>query len=430
MQANQAHREPQRPTDKHQRMLTPNTQLRKRRKGVPLTQTELAEQVGVAVNSVRRWEAGWRPQPEHIRRLCAVLGASPEELGYGPRDDSAPTEPVPDDRRQAMRATGGLASTMFTGAHLESLELDRQVEVSDVGPATLGQLELTVERFGLEYLHTPPLEMFEAVRSCRRYVMGLLKGRHTLAERARLYAVAGWLSALLGHLAFDLGQGSWVAHSHSATALHLAAETGLHELTTWTRGTQTMVAVFDGHPEEAVAFAEAGRRVGGLGRRGAFVGTAGAGARSDGLRASAERAMASAETAFGNLLEKPTGSIFSFDRPYLPYYGGTAYVWLKKPKLAQESAERAIALCDAAPADWPVARVMARIDLAACLVQQGELEGGGRIGAEALEICASGRPTDPIAKRFAEILEGLKEPSIVHDLEDRCRALFSARDGA
>ena len=141
--------------------------------------------------------------------------------------------------------------------------------------------------------------------------------------------------------------------------------------------------------------------------------------------------MAAAETAFDGLSQEPTGSIFSFDRPYLPFYGGTAYVWLNEPKLAQESAEAAIALCDGAPADWPVARVMARIDLAASLVQQGELEGAGRMGAEALEICASARRTDPLAKRFAELLKDLEQSrGVFHDLEDQCRALRPARGDA
>jgi transcriptional regulator with XRE-family HTH domain len=406
-----------------------NARLKSLRESVPLTQAELAERVGVAELTVRRWEAGLRPQPAHVRRLCTVLDASPAQLGYGPGDDPAATEPLPDDRRQAMRAIGRLASTSVTGAHLESLELDRQVEASDLGPATLEQLELTVERFGLEYLLTPPLEMFEAVRSCRLYVVDLLNGRHTLAERARLYGVAGWLSALLGHLAFDLGEGPSVAHSHSATALHLAAEADLDELTAWTRGTQAMIAVYAGHPEGAVAFCEAGRHVAPEGSATVVrlrAQQARAYARM-GERASFERAMAAAETAFSDLSQEPTGSILSFDHPYLPFYAGTAYVWLKEPKLAQASAEAAIALCDGAPADWPVARVMARIDLAASLVQQGELEGAGRIGAEALEICASGRRTNPIAKRFAELLKSFKQSKgVFHDLEDQCRALLPA----
>ena len=46
--------------------------------------------------TVRRWEAGLRPQPAHVRRLCSVLDASPTELGYGLEDDPAPAEPAPD----------------------------------------------------------------------------------------------------------------------------------------------------------------------------------------------------------------------------------------------------------------------------------------------------------------------------------------------
>lgn len=65
------------------RMPRPNTRLKHRRKLAPLTQAELAELIGVAEVSVRRWEAGLRPQPAHIRRLCDVLKASPDQLGFG-----------------------------------------------------------------------------------------------------------------------------------------------------------------------------------------------------------------------------------------------------------------------------------------------------------------------------------------------------------
>src|SRR5438309_1963008 len=73
-------------------MPRPNARLRFRRESVPLTQAELAERVGVAEITVRRWETGLRPQPAHVRSLCSVLDASPAELGYGPEDDPAPTE--------------------------------------------------------------------------------------------------------------------------------------------------------------------------------------------------------------------------------------------------------------------------------------------------------------------------------------------------
>ena len=69
-------------------MPKPNTQLlRSRRERIPLTKAELAEQVGVAEITIRRWETeGLRPQPAHVRRLCAILDASPAQLGYGPEE--------------------------------------------------------------------------------------------------------------------------------------------------------------------------------------------------------------------------------------------------------------------------------------------------------------------------------------------------------
>ena len=52
--------------------------LRRRRL---LTQTELAEKVGVSLKAVQAWEGG-RAQPRlrHIGRLAEVLGVSAEEL--------------------------------------------------------------------------------------------------------------------------------------------------------------------------------------------------------------------------------------------------------------------------------------------------------------------------------------------------------------
>jgi transcriptional regulator with XRE-family HTH domain len=44
------------------------------RKAKGWTQTELAEQVGVSLNTVQNWERGTEPRPKHRAKLAEVFG--------------------------------------------------------------------------------------------------------------------------------------------------------------------------------------------------------------------------------------------------------------------------------------------------------------------------------------------------------------------
>jgi transcriptional regulator with XRE-family HTH domain len=414
------------------------------------------------ISDYERWpEGGKRPTPYVLLMLAKIYGTTPAmllddrdyksfnekqifeaiELCRSNAHDTQPpegaavtpsaSENAPDQqqmpRRQVVHAVSAVTGVMAASDYLESIELVRQAEASDLGPQTLEQLDRTVERLGLEYLHTPPARTLEEVRAWQQYVAQLLRGKQTLTQKTHLYRVAGWLSALLGHLAFDMGQDSAV---HCATALHLAEEAGDTELTAWVRGTQAMVAVYGDRPDEAVQFSQAGRRVAPTGS--ATVARLWgqelrAYAQMD-ERGPAEHAMAEGERAFDGLLQEPNVSIFSFDRPYLPFYTGTAYVWLQQPTQVQECAGQAIALCDAAPADWPITRVLTRVDLAIALGQQSQPDGAGKLGMEALHICPSSQRTAPMRTRFAELLSTLKphhDVSAVRDLEEQVHETFT-----
>lgn len=52
------------------------SQLRKLRLGLKLTQAELGKQLGVASNTVARWERNERRIPEPAARLVMLLGQS------------------------------------------------------------------------------------------------------------------------------------------------------------------------------------------------------------------------------------------------------------------------------------------------------------------------------------------------------------------
>src|ERR1700737_150074 len=60
----------------------PNDRLRWARNRKGWSQAELAEKVGTSFEMVSRWERGVTvPSPHYRRRLGAVLGQTPEELG-------------------------------------------------------------------------------------------------------------------------------------------------------------------------------------------------------------------------------------------------------------------------------------------------------------------------------------------------------------
>jgi hypothetical protein len=90
--------------------------------------------------------------------------------------------------------------------------------------------------------------------------------------------------------------------------------------------------------------------------------------------------------------------------------------------MARPFAQQAVTLCDAAAVNWPVARALARVDLALAAVRQKEPDRACAMTTEALEICATQRPVDLIIRRTAEVVREMHSyqalPS-VRDLRER-----------
>ncbi|MCL9760157.1 transposase [Frankia sp. AiPa1] len=375
-----------------------------------------------------RWPgaAGGLPQPallpvvvdnEPISRPPALRSRTPVPVGV--EGEGSPTK-----RREVLAAAGASAvAALLAQSAVESAMFGQRWEESDLGSTTLEHLDLEVQRFGLSYLHTPPEQLFMQVRECRQRVSAMVAGRQTLSQRQRLCVVGGWLSGLMGHLALDLGD-SAVAHAHCLTAWQLAMESGDARLGGWVRGTQAMIAFYTGDAADALRYALAGldvaprnsflqtRLLAQQGRAHARLGDA------DGVSV----AFARAEDSFESVTEKASHSIFSFDYPYLPFYAGTAYTALSRPEKARTFAQQAVTLCDAAAANWPVARALARVDLALAAVRQKEPDRACAVTVEALEICATERPVDLIVRRTGEVVRELRpyqELSAVRDLYER-----------
>lgn len=55
--------------------------IRSLRKGAGMTQEELADKLGVAVNTVSRWEKGkYIPSPKYIKQMAEMFGANGADI--------------------------------------------------------------------------------------------------------------------------------------------------------------------------------------------------------------------------------------------------------------------------------------------------------------------------------------------------------------
>jgi DNA-binding transcriptional regulator YiaG len=274
------------------RTYIPNLRLQWHRHRLRLTQEQVAEQivviawerfavrVGVDARMVSKWERGEK-RPSRLYQECLRLLFNDPEL-FGAGDDAM-------NRRQWLRGTAAVGTAMLLAeaspgdnggrsedgtmgqlladATAESVELSRQTEASDLGPATLEHLDLAVERLGVVYMTTPPGSLLDELCWYRRRAVEVLGGRHTLAQQRRLYVAAGWLTGLLGHLSFDLGDYQ-AARAHCVTAWQLADDAGERELGAWVRNIQAMVALYTRRFMEAVRYAEAGGELAAAGTTG------------------------------------------------------------------------------------------------------------------------------------------------------------------
>jgi len=307
---------------------------------------------------------------------------------------------------------------------LESLELLRRTEASDLGPGTLEQLEELVDQLGREYFAVPPVTFREDVLSWRRYVARLLDSKLTLRQRRRLYAIAGWLSGLVAEASLAAGD---EAKPHCTTALSLAQDVGDAHLAGWIRGTQPQIALYAGDPREAVSFAQAGRQIAPTGSA-TLVRCCTHEARASariGDRLGAQAGLDAAEHAWNVLSQPLVRSIYSLGASYLPYCAATSFVWLSDPANARMWASQAVETTGDKPE--PIgSRASARIDLAIALAQESELEEASAVGLDALDICAQ-RLTLPTRRRIEELLAALRPFTVpcVVELRERWRWISS-----
>src|SRR5438128_623187 len=263
------------------------SRIRAPRAALRLPRDRFAERLGAAPKTVQNWEEGRNPpglallraldeawesvSPEQKKRFFAFLPPGGEgqdgraaATGYD-GDHGAPRdgEEVATDRRDFLKIAAAAAaapealSRMLGDAAQEAMAFTRHAGTSTLGRGTLDHLRTVLVDIERSYDREPPAELFRTAASYRARVDEMIQGRHTLAEGRELYVCAAWLSEQLAWLAWDLG-GRTAAKAYALDCWHHADQAGHDELCGWAMDLMSVIALYDGRPEEAALEARKG----------------------------------------------------------------------------------------------------------------------------------------------------------------------------
>ncbi|MGH3800148.1 MAG: hypothetical protein ACRDTD_08480, partial [Pseudonocardiaceae bacterium] len=270
---------------------------------------------------------------------------------------------------------------IMAAAH-EASEHAGRAETTNVGEATLEQLDADVFRIANDYVHVPPLPMVVEMLRVRRRVYRLLEGHQKPADTAHLYLLAGILSGLLANASTDLGYHDAAAEQARA-AWAYAEITGHNGLRAWTRGMQALIEYWSERPRQAARLAQGAQRFADstTAKIRLFTIEARMWARLGNLEESNRCIRTAAEireaNATADTLHDEIGGVFGFNHAKSHYYAGATYIHLGQADLALNATNQAIDLYTSGPADQRSygAESLARIDSAMAHLLKGRLDG-------------------------------------------------------
>jgi tetratricopeptide (TPR) repeat protein len=212
-----------------------------------------------------RYEHGQiTPDPDYVAALCSVYQAEPGQLGLWTPDPlqtvttSAWEYRYPWEHKRPTSTDGDPMTSDKNASTLaalrESVSLALEVEGPGGGPQTIENLAAAVAYYDLNYSAFAPSVLADEVHRTRALIGNVLRQPQTEESRAELRRLAGWLSALVGNLAFHLSEYS-AAGVHFATAARLGTAVGDNHLTCWSLGAHAMNTYTEQRHPEALELA-------------------------------------------------------------------------------------------------------------------------------------------------------------------------------
>jgi hypothetical protein len=380
-----------------------------------MTRAELAEAInrspaGQASNlfcdeeRLRRWESGevlW-PSAEYRKALQEVTQLSLRDLGFAPHYERCDNTIV--------TATAVAPDTLKTEHELfGTMELARLLDGGDIGVGTLEALEEASDLLCRAYPRIPSHVLKTRIKKRLKHVIDLLGSHITINQHRRLLVVAGWMTALLGCVHYDM-QDPEEAEAARRTAYQIAKEADDSDLLAWTCEMAAWFALVENRYEDVIEAAITGLAIKASGSAGVQLHLQEAkGCARMGDSRETHRALKQAASVLSKLPppEHPDHH-FVFDHAKWMHYSATIYTWLGDDQRAKEHATEVINghVRPDGSTRAPMRTAEARLSLAAISAREGDLDAAVSWGMSAYEfepkpmsdLLSRGRDLDHILK--------------------------------
>ncbi|MDQ3151834.1 MAG: XRE family transcriptional regulator [Actinomycetota bacterium] len=383
-----------------------------------LSRRVLGHTLSASERTISRWESG-RDGPPSLpaqRVLAAVFEVPIDTLGFAQPD--------------ALTAAAGVDLSAVDAGPADALELVARITRSDVSAATLELLARRVDRLCRDYPVRPAPELLTEARSWLDRTLGLLERRTSLGAHRELLVSAGWLSALVACLHYDLGHRSGAQTWREATG-SLGTESGHAEITGWSHEIAAWMAFTADRPTEALVHAQAGQRIDRTSCVAAQLAAQEARAAAKlGDRSAAEDAMARGRAVLDRLPDPADPDHhFVIDPAKADFYAMGVYRWLGVGDAAQEYAQLTRAYCERPDGTIrsPMRRSEALLTLGAVAARRGDLNAAVAYGlaglgdprkcmpslltsAADLDAALDGHRTEPVAAAWRDALAAVRVP--------------------
>ena len=240
------------------------------RHALRLTVRAFAQDLGVSVRAVSKWESGGTaitPRPELQAALDTMLhrataaeserfttdleraNSTPQLLSpdaHGPETTESPLVSPPIHAYDAVRDSASEAAAFAIWW-----------ETSSVSTFSVDVLFSELRRLAAEYLDEPPEPVILAVRDIRDRVFALLKRQQSPSRARDLHLAAGFASVLLALFSSDLGQ-LGAAGTHAQAGALFVETSGSAELKAWVQTVRSKTSFLSGDYRAAAEQAAAG----------------------------------------------------------------------------------------------------------------------------------------------------------------------------